>query len=888
MNSPKPHRFDPSHLFPFSLDAFQMAAIEALDTGESVVVCVPTGSGKTLVGEYAIHRAMSRQKRVFYTTPLKALSNQKYRDFCEQFGPDQVGILTGDISINRDASVLVMTTEIFRNMLYGTPIGQVGTSLTDVEAVVLDECHYMNDSQRGTVWEESIIYCPHNVQIVALSATVANAAELTDWISQVHGPTRLIHSEFRPVPLEFHFSTVKGLFPLLNPEKTGLNPRLKPKGKAQRLRREDCPTIRQTVAQMRDREMLPAIFFIFSRRGCDRAIEQVLDYTLISPEEAATLKAKVGAFVAENPSAARTNQVGPLMRGIASHHAGVLPAWKALVEELFQEGLVKVVFATETLAAGINMPARTTVISAISKRTDDGHRMLRASEFLQMAGRAGRRGMDEQGYVVTVQSRFEGPHDAAALAIKPADPLISRFTPTYGMVLNLLQTHRVDEVKSLLERSFAQYASGLKLAPEKQAIAELTTDLAKLDVELAPIAVELLEDYEKLNQRAKAERHLLKILKEQAQDVHHEAIAQQLPQCPPGTVLYLKGKHINVRVPLTAFLVAQLPRRSKIPYYLCLTEDNRWTVVAHQDVVEIATVTLDRESLMALETLEPPDLPHKLGQFYPGNDSTAAVTEAMPQIPYQEVTAPEVVAQGDRLEEVLKALAEHPLNQWGQPGPLVKRHNLRSQLRQRLRDRQASYKEHQTHHWREFSNLVKVLREFDGLDEYNPLPIGQAAAAIRGDNELWLGLVLMSGHLDPLDPQDLAAAAYVLISEPPRPDSWSHYTPPESVLIALAKLIPLRKELIKIQHRHKVMLPVWLEDETLEVIGLIEQWVLGVSWEALCENTSFDEGDLVRMLRRTADLLSQIPHVPGLSVSLCQNARRALDLMRRFPIDSDL
>ncbi|TVQ57188.1 MAG: RNA helicase, partial [Spirulina sp. DLM2.Bin59] len=343
------------------------------------------------------------------------------------------------------------------------------------------------------------------------------------------------------------------------------------------------------------------------------------------------------------------------------------------------------------------------------------------------------------------------------------------------------------------------------------------------------------------------------------------------------------------RVPLIAFLVAQLPRRSKIPYYLCLTEDNRWTVVAHQDVVEIATVTIDRDSLAALEALEPPlDLAHKLGQYYPGNDSTAAVVEAMPLIPYQEATAPEVTAQGDRLNQVLQALETHPLNQWGQPGPLVKRHNLRSQLRQRLRDRQASYKEHQTHHWREFSNLVKVLREFAALDEYNPLPIGQAAAAIRGDNELWLGLVLMSGHLDDLDPQDLAAAAYVLISEPPRPDSWSHYAPPESVLLALAKLIPLRKELIKVQYRHKVTLPVWLEDETLEVIGLIEQWVLGVSWEALCENTSFDEGDLVRMLRRTADLLSQIPHVPGLPVGLCKNARRALDLMRRFPIDADL
>ena len=196
---------DPKNLFPFELDDFQQEAIAALNAGQSVVVCAPTGSGKTLIGEYAIHRALSRGGRVFYTTPLKALSNQKLRDFRATFGTEKVGLLTGDLSMNRDAPILVMTTEIFRNMLYGTEIGAVGTSLHGVEAVVLDECHYMNDRQRGTVWEESIIYCPPEIQLVALSATVANSQELTDWICQVHGPTKLIYSDYRPVPLQFHF-----------------------------------------------------------------------------------------------------------------------------------------------------------------------------------------------------------------------------------------------------------------------------------------------------------------------------------------------------------------------------------------------------------------------------------------------------------------------------------------------------------------------------------------------------------------------------------------------------------------------------------------------------------------------------------------------------------
>ncbi|NEO85322.1 MAG: DEAD/DEAH box helicase [Spirulina sp. SIO3F2] len=880
------HSLEPSDLFPFALDSFQLQAIEALNTGQSVVVCVPTGSGKTLIGEYAIYRALATQKRVFYTTPLKALSNQKFRDFREQFGAENVGILTGDTSVNRDAAVLVMTTEIFRNMLYGTPIGQVGTSLEHVEAVVLDECHYMNDSQRGTVWEESIIYCPPKVQLVALSATVANAAELTEWIAQVHGPTQLIESDFRPVPLDFHFSNLKGLFPLLDAKQQRLNPRLKPKGgKAkQRLRKEDCPSVRKTVKQLQSRDMLPAIFFIFSRRGCDKAIEQVDDLPLVSGAEAAELRRRVEEFLAWNPSAARVGQVEPLMGGIAAHHAGVLPAWKGLVEELFQLGLVKVVFATETLAAGINMPARTTVISAISKRTDRGHRLLKAAEFLQMAGRAGRRGMDEQGYVVTAQTRFEGAKDAATLALKQAEPLVSQFTPTYGMVLNLLQTHSINEVKELLERSFAQYIATLKLKPEKQAIAELTTDLAKLDMALAPVNPKQVAHYEKLNQRLKAERKLLQTLQKQARELQQQVVSDALDVAVLGQVLFLKTQPKG-SPPQRAVLVEEIVySRHEPPSFICLTAENQWIAVNHQAIMAVG-YGMVAQNLVDLLTSP---LGLKKDQFYPGDEQSAAVAEAIPDESFTLEDAPEVMAQTQRMEAVQAQLENHPLNQWGKPGKLVKQHNRRIDLQQQLRDRQAQYKEHQTHHWQAFLNLVKVLREFDGLRDYEPTELGQAAAAIRGDNELWLGLVLLSGHLDDLDPQDLAAALYTFISEPPRSDRWTNYIPPESLLMAMVKLSPLRKELIKCQYRHKVALPVWLEDETLDFSGIITNWVLGASWEELCEHTNFDEGDLVRMLRRTVDLLSQIPHVPGVSQGLKQNAKRALDLMFRFPVEENV
>jgi superfamily II RNA helicase len=265
---------DLAQLFPFPLDDFQRSAVRALEADKSVVVCAPTGSGKTLIGEYAIYRALDAGKRVFYTTPLKALSNQKLRDFREQFGPDQVGLLTGDTAINRDAPVVVMTTEIFRNMLYGTRIGEVGTSLQDVQAVVLDECHYMNDRQRGTVWEESIIYCPPEIQLLALSATVENSDQLTDWLCQVHGPTELIYSTFRPVPLDFHYCNGKGpgLGPLLNDQQTGLHPFLKKKQRRKseqkgRRGRRDGISISFVLSQLQQRDMLPAIYFIFSRRG---------------------------------------------------------------------------------------------------------------------------------------------------------------------------------------------------------------------------------------------------------------------------------------------------------------------------------------------------------------------------------------------------------------------------------------------------------------------------------------------------------------------------------------------------------------------------------------------------------------------------------------------
>ena len=454
--------------FPFELDDFQKEACDFINDGKSVVVCAPTGAGKTVIAQHAIHRALEEDKRIFYTTPLKALSNQKYYDFGEKYGADKVGLLTGDTSINRNAQIVVMTTEVFRNMLYGTNFGAVADNMKDVKYVVLDEVHYMNDEQRGTVWEESIIYCPTNVQIIALSATVANADELTAWINTVHSKTELVNTDFRPVPLRFYYfdsSQPDKLLPLLTPSGQ-LNKKIRPEKRLFGKKLQNKKSyVRNVVRNLQANDMLPAIYFTFSRRKCDEQMEKCASLELVTRSEQAQIKQFVDEYIAENPHLYNNKHLEYLYQGVASHHAGLLPAWKNLVEKLFQKGLIKVVFATETLAAGINMPARSTVISSTSKRTDSGHRMLTASEFLQMSGRAGRRGMDEVGYVTIVGTQFQSPEEVAELVLSDANPLESRFSPSYSMVLNLLQRFSLDEAKELILKSFGYFSSGSRLQP---------------------------------------------------------------------------------------------------------------------------------------------------------------------------------------------------------------------------------------------------------------------------------------------------------------------------------------------------------------------------------------------------------------------------------------
>ena len=882
------NEIDPGSIFPFELDQFQKEAISSLNADRSVVVCAPTGSGKTLIGEYAIYRALSRGKRVFYTTPLKALSNQKLRDFREKFGFDQVGLLTGDASIHRDAPILVMTTEIFRNMLYGTPIGQIGISLTDVEAVVLDECHYMNDRQRGTVWEESIIYCPRSVQLVALSATVANSDQLTSWLNHVHGPTDLIYSDFRPVPLEFNFCNPKGLFPLLNETNTKINPRLVKKAKKGywekgKAGRPEPPGIIYTINQLQERDMLPAIYFIFSRRGCDKAVEEVGDLWLVNNDESQILRQQIDDFLRRNPDAGRVGQVAPLYRGIAAHHAGILPAWKGLVEELFQQGLIKVVFATETLAAGINMPARTTVISTLSKRTDNGHRLLNASEFLQMAGRAGRRGMDLQGYVVTLQTPFEGAKEASYLATSKADPLVSQFTPSYGMVLNLLQTHTIEKARELIERSFGQYMSNLHLQPDFEELAQFKAELSQIQSQLAAIDENELMVYEKLRQRLKVERQIFKTLQEQAQEDRQAQLAMMLDFAISGTMLSLNDRNAMSPLPITVVLVDKAVNIGETSYFVCLGQNNRWYVATSADILDMYA---EMQRVEVPDDIIPPsELSLKRGQSIRGDESTIAIAQSIPNPEEFNHLPTEVKEQLSRLTAVQEQLENHPIQKSGNIAKIFKNRARCVELEAEIEHLEEQVSLQSQRYWEEFLCLIEILQSFECLDNLVPTKLGEIAAAIRGENELWLGLVLASGELDNIGPHNLAAVIAALVTESPRPDTKVDFNLSPEADAAWLTVQPIRRSVLKVQYRHGVALPVGLETRFIGLISLVEQWALGVEWKALCEKTTLDEGDVVRILRRTLDLLSQIPHVPNLPEMLRRNAQRAMQLIDRFPVN---
>jgi ATP-dependent RNA helicase HelY len=472
----------------FRPDAFQREAVAIIERGHSVVVTAPTGAGKTLVAEAAIHLTLGRSKRAFYTTPIKALSNQKFSDFRAVYGDAGVGLLTGDNVVNGEAPLVVMTTEVLRNMIYSG-----STALDALGLVVLDEVHYLQDRYRGSVWEEVIIHLAPDVPLVSLSATVANAAEFTDWIESRRGPTDLVVETRRPVPLESmyllkdrHREERLALLPLfssggrLNPQLSGL---LK-KGRG-RFRRFVGPRRLEVAEELARQGLLPAIYFIFSRAGCNQAAATVsaAGLGLTTADERREIRHRAIASTDHVPEGdlgvlGFDAWLEQLERGVAAHHAGMVPAFKEAVEDLFAAGLVKLVFATETLALGINMPARAVVLERMSKFTGEAHERLRPGDYTQLTGRAGRRGIDSAGTAVVIHDGRIPIEQVAGIAAEGSHPLRSSFQPTYNMAVNLIATYERDRAEELLGASFAQFRREQRRADLETRISERERDLA--------------------------------------------------------------------------------------------------------------------------------------------------------------------------------------------------------------------------------------------------------------------------------------------------------------------------------------------------------------------------------------------------------------------------
>src|ERR671916_864652 len=555
----------------FSLDPFQVEACEALEEGAGVLVCAPTGAGKTVVGEFAVHKALAEGRKAFYTTPIKALSNQKYNDLVDRYGADRVGLLTGDNAVNGDAPVVVMTTEVLRNMLYAE-----SPAIDGLGYVVMDEVHYLADRFRGAVWEEVIIHLPQSVTLVSLSATVSNAEEFGDWLVTVRGHTNVVVSEVRPVPLWQHMLVGNRVFDLFSLRPTAHSLGADDAAQSQRERGSSVvdpelvrfvreyerrvegwdsgprrggfshkpryrPPARSEVVERLDRAgLLPAITFVFSRNGCDAAVDQCLRSGLRLTDERE--RAEISAIVDERTGSLPEEDLHvlgfwewreALERGVAAHHAGMLPAFKETVEQLFVRGLVKAVFATETLALGINMPARTVVLERLVKWNGEAHVDVTPGEYTQLTGRAGRRGIDVEGHAVVVWAPGMDPSLVAGLASTRTYPLKSSFRPSYNMAVNLVSQFGRARARELLASSFAQFQADRSVVGLARAAARHERDAEKF-------AAEMHSDRGDVGQYAQIRREIADREKELSRDSQAKRrieAADALAALRPGDVI---------------------------------------------------------------------------------------------------------------------------------------------------------------------------------------------------------------------------------------------------------------------------------------------------------------------------------------------------------------
>jgi len=896
---------------PFALDDFQQRACQALENGHGVLVCAPTGAGKTVVGEFAVHLALAAGRKCFYTTPIKALSNQKHNDLVTRYGPERIGLLTGDQSINGDADIVVMTTEVLRNMLYANSPALYGLS-----HVVMDEVHFLADRMRGAVWEEVILHLPDEVRVVSLSATVSNAEEFGGWIQTVRGDTTVVVDEHRPVPLWQHVMVGKRLFDLFDNRASGaaksgrdllVDPELlrhiahrreadrladwQPRGRGRSRPSIYRPPSRPDVISALDREgLLPAITFIFSRAGCDAAVKQCLrsSLRLTSDEERARIAGVIDRRTAELNEADLVvldyhEWREGLLRGLAGHHAGMLPIFRHTVEELFTAGLVKAVFATETLALGINMPARTVLLEKLVKFNGEQHMPLTPGEYTQLTGRAGRRGIDVEGHAVVLWHPDVDPAEVAGLASTRTFPLRSSFAPTYNMTINLVNQMGPTQAHKLLESSFAQYQAdrsvvGLVRAVERgeRILDEIAGELGGHD---APIV-----DYVRLRlQISERERAQSRASRLQRRRAANDALAA----LRRGDIITIThGRRGGLAV------VLESDRDSDDPRPLVLTE-HRWAGrISSADYsgaseplgsmplpkrVEHRNPRMRRDLASALRSASAGlDVPSAKGKRS-GPPKERDVDPELAGLRYELNRHP---AHGMAEREAKARLAERYLR--------IERDN--EQIRQKIAAATNSLA-------RTFDRIVVLLTERGFIDANDGDPRvtddGRLLARIYSESDLLVAECLRSGTWEGLDAAELAAVVSSVLYEsrgdaPGAPDGTE--VPTGKLRRGLNQTRRLWTELRADEQRHRIAQSREPEDGFVPVIY---RWAttgdlttaLAAS-DASGTGTPLSAGDFVRWCRQVLDLLDQVRNAAP-TATLRATAKRAINDIRRGVVAVD-
>ncbi|MBZ8177769.1 DEAD/DEAH box helicase [Corynebacterium poyangense] len=879
----------------FPLDHFQKDACRHIESGEGVLLCAPTGAGKTIVGEFAVALALSQGTKCFYTTPIKALSNQKFHDFQEHYGPETVGLLTGDVTVNPDADIVVMTTEVLRNMIYSQSL-----RLDRLSHVVMDEIHYLADRSRGPVWEEIILNLPADISIIGLSATVSNSEEFGRWLSEVRGDTAVIVTEHRPVPLNQWMMVGSTLYPLFDPSydtKPPLNPKLLTaiERREQRSQRRAIIGRPQAIDSLQKRSMLPAIFFIFSRSGCGAALHQCLrsHLTLTTQEEAEEIGRLVDTGVADIPIEDLEVLDFPrwraaLTRGCAAHHAGMLPAFRHIVEELFSRGLLKVVFATETLALGINMPARTVVLERLIKFNGEAHVDLTPGEYTQLTGRAGRRGIDQVGHAVVHWAPTLDPEAVAGLASTRTYPLNSTFTPGYNMTVNLLSTRSYEDSISLIEQSFAQFQAHGSIVGDARSITRLEEQLSglehQLDQELEQRrpalgpeddAANLLVEYMKIRRDlTEAEKdHRRRGVMEREKEVR--AVLARLGY---GEVIAMPGK----KRPVMA-VVVKPAQRPQDPRPMVITETG-WC--GRIKVAEFANPPV------AVGQMK---LPRGMAQ--PGRKNTRYVMDNFRRHSYgrpKKLRQRARIKPSSKIIDLRQQLRDHPVHQW----PANDREYLARtaarvvETRTEISRRKRRISGATDTLARTFEQITALLTELGYLTIQDGQPVvteeGQRLAQLHHPADLLIAQCLRSGIWDNLDPAELAGIAALCTFENRQDLSSDTEVPTEALATAMNATESLWSELINSEQRHHLDMTRLLEPGFSTAI---HQWTAGAPLDyclaaAHASGAELSPGDFVRWCRQVVDLLRQIENTSTYE-PLQLHARQAIQAIQRGVVTLD-